>query len=342
MNFQDVTLRSDLVPMFSRASEFGGELGQKLAVSSRSVRILHLEDSLLDSELVKWRIAHAGFEFTFERVEDRETFRSRLDQARFDLILADYSLPDFDGVSALELVRKRWPNLPFIFVSGTLGEELAIETLRRGRHRFRRQAATGTPGSVDRGALAESLERDERLRAETALKQSNEQLALALETAGMWTWRIELPRPMEAPANKNQRSREPRDLRGLAEFLWRIHPDDRDAVHSAIEETAASGGVFSAEYRLWEPGGFAERWVLSKGKAECDHDGRPQACPDSRSTSPTEKPPRRCSENRIAARTNSWRCWRTSSETRSQPSPVRRNFPNPQAFPNKRSSGPTE
>src|SRR5258708_8961430 len=77
-------------------------------------------------------MSQSGLAYTMERVENREEFTQRLGGRPPDLILSDYHLPSFDGLSALDLAREKLPDVPFIFVTGTLGEERAIETLKRG------------------------------------------------------------------------------------------------------------------------------------------------------------------------------------------------------------------
>ena len=97
-----------------------------------SLRILYLEDEPRDADLVHETLAADGIESELIRVETEAEFISALEQGGFDLVFADYTLPSFDGLSALEIVRKNWPGLPLIFDSGTLGEELAIEALKKG------------------------------------------------------------------------------------------------------------------------------------------------------------------------------------------------------------------
>ena len=96
------------------------------------LRVLQLEDNPTDADLIATMLADGGIPCVPCRVENRAGFVAALKEDRIDLILADYSLPGFDGVAALELARKLAPEIPFIFVSGTLGEELAIDTMHRG------------------------------------------------------------------------------------------------------------------------------------------------------------------------------------------------------------------
>src|SRR5512138_2096176 len=96
------------------------------------IRILHLEDNAADRELVQAMLESAGLSPQITPVQTRGEFEAALRQCRYDLILADYRLPAYDGLSALRLVRDLCPGIPLIFVSGTLGEDAAIEGLTRG------------------------------------------------------------------------------------------------------------------------------------------------------------------------------------------------------------------
>src|SRR5215470_903215 len=96
------------------------------------LRILYLEDDPSDAELVQEMLAIDGITCHVTRVETEADFIASLEQSGFDLILADYTLPSFDGLSALKIAQQDWPLVPFIFISGTLDEEAAIEALKIG------------------------------------------------------------------------------------------------------------------------------------------------------------------------------------------------------------------
>src|ERR1700675_5046718 len=97
-----------------------------------SLRVLHLEDDPNDADLVRGLLESEGIVCQVTRVETRDEFIAALENAAFDLILADFSLPSFDGLSALRIALERCPDVPFIFVSGALGEELSIDALKIG------------------------------------------------------------------------------------------------------------------------------------------------------------------------------------------------------------------
>jgi PAS domain S-box-containing protein len=145
------------------------------------LRILLLEDSLLDTELIQELLTASGIDYELRGVETRSDFLRALEQDTFDLILSDYSLPSFDGISALKLAQANCPDVPFIFVSATLGEELAIETLKSGATDYvLKQRLERLVPAVQR-ALRESKERFERYRAESELRKLAAELEVRVE-----------------------------------------------------------------------------------------------------------------------------------------------------------------
>jgi signal transduction histidine kinase/ActR/RegA family two-component response regulator len=143
------------------------------------LRLLHLEDNPTDSDLIVTLLAEGGIPCTPRRVDERDAFIAALKDGQIDLILADYSLPGFDGIAALELARNLAPELPFIFVSATLGEELAIDTMHRGATDYILKQRLGRLVPSVQRALRELHDRAERRRAEEALRQSERQLRQA-------------------------------------------------------------------------------------------------------------------------------------------------------------------
>jgi two-component system, cell cycle sensor histidine kinase and response regulator CckA len=133
------------------------------------LHILHLEDSPEDAELIRDILETDGIVYHVTRVETQIDFLTSLEKGRFDLILADYSLPSFDGLSALKLALERCPNIPFIFVSATLGEEVAIEALKLGATDYvLKDRLSRIVPSVQR-ALREVEERNQRKRVESEI-----------------------------------------------------------------------------------------------------------------------------------------------------------------------------
>lgn len=99
---------------------------------NEELKVLILEDVEFDAELMEYEMRREGLKFTSERVETEKDFIRELDDLRPDVILVDHSLPQFDGVSALEITKRRSPLTPFIFVSGKIGDEFAVDMLKKG------------------------------------------------------------------------------------------------------------------------------------------------------------------------------------------------------------------
>src|SRR6266496_1297150 len=135
------------------------------------LRILHLEDNSFDAELMMSQLEAEGVSCTIKRVDTREAFLSALEKEEFDLVISDFTLPSFGGVSALSLCRERRPDVPFIFVSGTIGEESAVQSLKSGATDYvLKDRMTRLAASVRR-AVQEAEERAERRRADEKIRE---------------------------------------------------------------------------------------------------------------------------------------------------------------------------
>jgi PAS domain S-box-containing protein len=148
-----------------------------------ALRILNLEDNPLDAELTEAMVAARWPQCNFIRVDTREDFITALDDD-LDLILSDYTMPGFSGRDALTLAHEKRPEVPFLFVSGTIGEDAAVEALKNGatdyvlKHRLMRLIP-----AVDR-ALREVEEHAERERAEAAMRESEHKYRELFESLG--------------------------------------------------------------------------------------------------------------------------------------------------------------
>jgi PAS domain S-box-containing protein len=137
-----------------------------------SLTVLHLEDNRDDGELVNRHLLRAGLECDIDRQQTRDGFLAGLERTDLDLILSDFTLPGFDGLSALALAREKRPEVPFVFVSGTIGEEKAIEALKSGATDYILKQNLARLGPAVRRAI-EDVEDEQALhQAEEAMEQS--------------------------------------------------------------------------------------------------------------------------------------------------------------------------
>jgi signal transduction histidine kinase/CheY-like chemotaxis protein len=221
------------------------------------LRVLYLEDDPRDAELVRETLAADGIESEIIRVETEADFIAALKQGGFDLVLADYTLPSFDGLSALEIVQKDWPEVPLIFVSGTLGEELAIEALKRGATDYvvKTRLSRIVP-SVQR-ALRESEERSDLIRAQEALQKSEAYLAEAqrISHIGSFGWDVASGRIYWSQETYRIFELDPASEPTLEFVLDRTHPEDRAMVQQLIDRVLNEKTDFDFEHRLLMPNG---------------------------------------------------------------------------------------
>ena len=140
------------------------------------LKILILEDVAFDAELIEYELRREGIKFLSKRVETKESFISELEELRPDIILADHSLPKFDGLSALKIANDECPYIPFLFVSGKIGEEFAVNALKEGAtdYIFKNNLSKLVP-AIQR-ALKECNEKIEREKAQNALKKAHFEL----------------------------------------------------------------------------------------------------------------------------------------------------------------------
>jgi signal transduction histidine kinase len=141
------------------------------------LKILILEDLASDAELMAYELRQAGIAFSFKRVEDRKGFLQELEEFGPHLILSDYSLPSFDGLAALALAQEKCPEVPFIFVTGAMGEEVAIDTLKRGATDYVLKDRLSRLVPAVKRAVREAEDRRERRRVEEALRRREAVLA---------------------------------------------------------------------------------------------------------------------------------------------------------------------
>jgi PAS domain S-box-containing protein len=155
--------------------------------------LLYLEDNLADVELLQDVLQAEDLACEITRVETECGFLAALQQDGFDLILADYTLPSFDGLSALKMARQHKPDLPFIFVSGTMGEEAAIEALKTGATDYVLKTRLSRLAPAVRRALREASERRQLYSAERELREREAEIRRLVEASivGIFIWNPE-------------------------------------------------------------------------------------------------------------------------------------------------------
>ena len=144
--------------------------------SSRPLRVLHLEDSELDHELALAHLRRGGLVINCTRVESRSEFERAL-ELPWDLVLSDYNLPGFSGIQALQIMRARGLELPFVLVSGEIGEETAVDAMRNGASDYLLKANLARLAPAVEHAIEAAESRRARALADREVQDSRAQLS---------------------------------------------------------------------------------------------------------------------------------------------------------------------
>src|ERR1700722_15067804 len=207
-------------------------------------RFLHLEDNANDQLLVGEMVV----------VSTNIDFENALARQPYDLIISDFSLPSFDGLKALALARKLTPQTPFIFFSGTIGEEVAVESLKNGATDYVLKQRPHRLVSAVRNALRSKEERVRLTQMEGELRQMEERLQIVARASNdiVWEWDIASDR-IWLSENFYDVFGLKREEAGSSLARWQslIHPDDRDRVLSGLTSAAAGRGrVWGSKHRV--------------------------------------------------------------------------------------------
>jgi PAS domain S-box-containing protein len=241
--------------------------------TDHALRIVHLEDDDGDSELVRAFLAQDGLNADVRRAQTATEFLDALHSATPDVVLSDFTIPGFDGMSALRMAIEIQPEIPFIFVSGTIGEERAAAAMKLGAADYVLKDHLSGLGRIIERAVREAEQRRARKQTEHALAAMQRRMEFALDAAqvGIWEWDIPAGAVAWSPLSERLHGFEPGAFAGrLTDLVDRIHADDRQRV---LDIAARSGGAdphFRVEYRV-RHADASERWIASVGQVA--HDG---------------------------------------------------------------------
>ena len=249
--------------------------GQHEAVKVKTpLRILLLEDDQQDAKLIQDLLEADYFVCEITCVQTRAEFLAALRGGRIDLILADYQLPSFDGLSALELARSERHDLPFIFVSGMIGEEMAVDALRIGATDYILKPRLARLVPAVQRALREARERAERRVAAEAARRSEKELLDVIEAIPTMAFTT-LADGGSAWLNRQWVEYTGLSVDSSSGSGWRsaVHPDDLDEHVNRWQASIVSGEPFENEARHRSANG-EYRWFLVRAVPLRDEAGR--------------------------------------------------------------------
>jgi PAS domain S-box-containing protein/diguanylate cyclase (GGDEF)-like protein len=213
---------------------------------AEAVRILLVEDSVHDAELVQRELARAGLACAFRRVDSEPALREALREFEPALVISDFSMPGFDGLSALAICKESGGDVPFLFMSGTVGEDVAVDAMRAGADDYVMKSNLVRLAPAVRRCLRDAEGRERRRVAELALRRAHSMAKLAYVVTGrdgsFESWSDSFPQlagigPEAMPGNTR-------------EWLALVHPGDREIFRHTSIEAARRGGRMSVQYRL--------------------------------------------------------------------------------------------
>jgi two-component system, cell cycle sensor histidine kinase and response regulator CckA len=239
------------------------------------LRILLVEDSENDAQLLMRHLTRNGVEFSLTRVQTGPAMLDALATGTWDLVVSDYSMPQFSASAALETLRSTGLDLPFIIVSGTVGEETAVTALKAGAHDFLPKDRLGRLVPAIQREVREAAERRKLRVAERALSDTQMRMQFAMESAGVGTWEADLAsgRTIWSDLLERMHGLEPGSFHGTLEaFIETVHPADREQLQQHISQSLRNQHDFTIEYRTVWPDGSVH-WIVTFGRAVSDASG---------------------------------------------------------------------
>lgn len=219
----------------------------------KTIRILLVEDSDDDKELILMELRRGGFHPIYHHVETELEFRKALKNSDLDLVLCDYSMPAFDGIRALEILKEHDSDLPFILVSGAIPDAVAIEAMKEGANDYLMKGNLSKLGAIIERALRDATIRKEHKKSQILIAENVRRLREAERIAGIGNWELnhatnrmiwseELYRIFELHPEVEQLT--------FSTLLKKIDPDDRERVTLAFRQSVYSKEVMEMVCRL--------------------------------------------------------------------------------------------
>ncbi len=243
------------------------------------LRTLFVEDLPLDQELAERQLRAGGLEIISQRVETREDFLQALHEFNPDIILSDYSMPEFDGMQALKLAKEFRPDVPFILLTGSLNEATAVECMKAGASDYViKEHMHRLPFAITE-AITKQQARNERRQSITQLRKNEASLKKAQQVAhlGSWSWYIQEDRLEWSDEMFSIFGMSKESFTGKLDDVINhlIHPEDRAAVEEFHHSAIKSKKLTSMEFGILEPDKTIKFAYIEGGELAFDENDKP-------------------------------------------------------------------
>lgn len=238
------------------------------------LRVLIVEDIAAEAELAIRQLERSGIGCVHHRVDTEPDFRKAISDFRPHIILSDFTVPSFDGLAALDIAAQSAPDVPFIFLSGTIGEERAIEALRRGAVDYVLKSNPARLAPAVRRALREVAERRRRRFAELRIRESEQRLRDIIDTSQDWIWELGAGGRyvFSSESVRGMLGLSPDELNGT-HFTDYIHEEDSPAFADTLARLDTHRRTVSGVVARWRHKDGEFRWLEGNLLALIGHDG---------------------------------------------------------------------
>jgi hypothetical protein len=243
-----------------------------------TLKILQVEDSESDAALLVRHMERAGYRVQARRVEDAAEMRQALEEGQWDVVISDHQMAQFDAPGALLILQESGRDIPFLVVSGAIGEELAAAMMKSGAHDYLLKSNLARLAPAVEREIRDAHTRHERKQAEAELRESQDRLAIAMNATHLGTFDFDLRtgKLVWSDSLKRQFGLPPNAEVSAETVRSGIHPDDLAQVETAVRNALPGAGAhFAAEFRTVGIEDRVERWLAAWGRAFFDSEGQP-------------------------------------------------------------------
>lgn len=241
----------------------------------KKLKVLIVEDSEDDALMLLRHLKRNDYEVDYQRVQDAEAMRKAIGENDWEIVLSDYSMPGFDGLIAISILKEMQIDIPFIMISGTIGEETAVKAMIAGADDYFIKGSLSRLIPAIERTLKEAENRRARRKAEDDLKENKKRLQLALNAVqmGVWEWNLQNDEVYWSPECFEIIDAESFDGK-LNNFLDLVHPEDALRVMNALTKAIETNTIYRSEFRVIKNDGEII-WVANYGLTEYDAEGKP-------------------------------------------------------------------